>query len=211
MNQNPICSRSVYKKNFTMKTVTIKEVLLFLMIVFVSCSWSNATTQFQWFNIGGCAVTVDGSPLGSGHTVLTYLSSSSTPQTWDDVWTSSTDGGFYGVSGTESMIFSGQNTVAGSYWTAPYSGPGDGFRVYAVVLDLDWTTFQASGVPNGTRYDITSVTYGPLPTAPPSPALAINGETLAINNTSGTIFVIPEPSTMVLLACGMGVDRKSVV
>jgi hypothetical protein len=167
----------------------------------------GTTTQFQFYPTASTSATNHlGAQLPRTSTVLVFVDNS--PGTWDPIWSDITDGGTYGGNG-DTFWFATNTITTGAFRTPIFSdnsGPYYNSSVYAVVLEWNYTNqFYVSGVlhgvDDGTYYAVVPGTYviGDAPTLPQQFAAGVT------IRTSDQISVVPEPTTLALIATGMGV------
>jgi hypothetical protein len=183
---------------------------LALVITCIFVPWVDnveATYYFRWDCVQGEALSNSGTWLPSGRTMLTFMSPDATIS-WSSNWLGVADGGDYGASGNDTFLFAANTTGLGggyyrtvSYSNIPLSSP---LYIYGVLVDVPYATFVSQGgVLDGTYFDLTSQAYQLLDRGtPPGTQQDITDGLL---RTQSQISVVPEPTTLALIATGMGV------
>jgi hypothetical protein len=185
------------------------SIVVLLLFALLETNLHAATIQFNWTGTNGTARANNNTPLASGFTILTFMSPDTT-FTWSSSWSDSTDGGAYGASGNDIFFDARGSSLAGRPATAAIiesSSSHVGYYIYGVIIDADYASlFSISGASDGMYYDITVPTYwGPLQDTELAGLPTVCNVNTDPLRTTSQLTVVPEPTTLALLATGMGV------
>lgn len=164
---------------------------------------------FRWLSSPSTALNSGGTSLASGQTLLTFVSSDTNISWSGTSWTDGDANNTYGAlaAGGDYFLYatntvsSGTYTVGATFTQNPSSYAT--YHAYVVLLDYSFANFVANNyqVPDGTTYDILSSSWY----LRDSPTPSQNFLSTEILQTVSTISVVPEPTTIALVATGMGV------
>jgi hypothetical protein len=166
---------------------------------YVSFRWSGGPVPIRAYSNGGTT------SLPAGSTLLTFLSSDSTIS-WTPNWSDGSDGGNYGATGNDVFLQSISCGPVGGYNTSTMlesSSPHANWYAYFVLVDYSYASFGGT-LPNGSDYALLGSTFQVTGFETPAGQFQTFSPATTLT-TSSHISIVPEPTTMTLLACGMGV------